>query len=961
MPTLSNKIRSQLTEKVNDFIIQDGENKGEVHIQTYFIGKVLEILGWTSKNCEINPPNNKATGTVPDILLKNSKQETIFIIECKAGRKKEQLDKTDKNGQKTFVNQLLNYCKDKGINWGILTNFSEWRIYNTVTGKLYFNKRYELIKNGKPNEADIKELFEFLLFETLMGNNGKIDSDPIYYKSIEDIKEDFFQKLKIWRINLKSYLHKHYSEKHSTLELDNQTQRILDRLIFISYCHKKKIISSDILSSVLQATRKTFYDQLKVVFEDCNEKYNSDIFSDAICDSLKIDNEVIEPIITGINSIDFSQINVHIIGEVYENYLGELLKSAKSVTASSETKEREKRKSHGIFYTPDFIVDYIVDSTIGIALKHCKTLKDIEALKIIDHACGSGSFLIKAFDVLFDKYVEFSKNKGQLSAFAPLEISKKILTHNLFGVDLDERAVEIAKLNLLLKALEKIGDTQKTGRKILPNLSLNICIGNSLVSGKIDENSTPDLFSSKSEYKNDLNRLIEIKEKFYREDDNDKMYQLLKEVEIRSESLNNEFNDYLLANYFRKIGDIKPLHYEVKFCEIFKQGGFDCVIGNPPYVQLSMETNFSTNYKDYLIKEYGSSMGRLNTFGFFIKKSINIAKEKGTIGLIIPNTLTTQDYYQGLRKSILDTCDIKSIVNYDKLPFKDAVVENITIVLQKGKSVGNKIDIIDYTGKEQTKNHSINQSIYNSSYGNQFIKIASQAESSLKSKILKTNHFLLGNKANINQAIALKQERAKYIFNSKKSENYKPVLDGRYIDRYEIKWDGSYLKYDINAIHSCKRTDIFTTREKFFFRRVNNSLAAAFDNNQFFALNTLVVVTLKEKSNDLSIKYLLAIFNSKLLNYYYTKYLKSTKKVYSEIQARQVEQLPIAKINIKDASDKKRYEKIIRLVDDIIKLKKAKKNDEKSIDAIDNQINSEVYKLYDLSEKEIAIIEESKE
>lgn len=723
----------------------------------------------------------------------------------------------------------------------------------------------------------------------------------------------------------------------------------------MDFCYDKTIIAQDYLGAV-QFSKHDYYSELKRIFRDeLNEKFNSELFAKDKCDSFDIPNEVIEDIIKGVRQIDYSSLNVHIIGEVYENYLGELLKAGRKKV--DENKEQLKRKSQGIYYTPDYIVGYIIDNTIGKLLESCTDEKEVEAIKVIDPACGSGSFLIRAFEVFYSKYVDlYLKKHRQLSPFSNLEISKKILTHNLYGVDLDERAVEIAKFNLLVAALEKIGDTQKSGNKILPNLSLNIRFGNSLVSGKTEEGEV-DLFSKKSDHKTELNLLMELKHRFYKEVSNDERYKLLMQIERNERALDSEFNEYLSKYGFRKIEDIKPLNYEVRFCDVFKQGKFDCVIGNPPYVQLSMEENFSPAYKEYLLKEYGSSMGRLNTFGFFIKRSIQLVKDGGYIGMIVPNTILTQEHYQELRKNILDSCDIKSIVNYDKLPFKDAVVENITIVLNKNQTNDNKIDLIDYAGEDLSNKHTINQSKYHKTYGNQFVKIASASEASLQNKILKSKHFLLGKKTNINQAIALKADRAKYLFDSKKGENYKPVLDGRYIDRYGINWDGSYLKYDLKAIHSCKRTDIFTAKEKFFFRRVNGSLMGAYDNKQFFALNTLIVVTLLEGEEDYSIKYILGIFNSKLLNYYYTKYLKSTKKVYSEIQARQVEQLPIRLIDFGNSTDRKYYDKIIKLVDEMTALKKHKNPDKQKIDSIDHQLNSTVYKLYDIGEKEQKIID----
>ena len=182
-----------------------------------------------------------------------------------------------------------------------------------------------------------------------------------------------------------------------------------------------------------------------------------------------------------------------------------------------------------------------------------------------------------------------------------------------------------------------------------------------------------------------------------------------------------------------------------------------------------------------------------------------------------------------------------------------------------------------------------------------------------------------------------------------------------------MQWYGIYLAYDVKKIHSCKRTDIFETKEKIFFRRVGSGLVATYDNSQFYALNTLVVINLLEASS-ISIKYILSLLNSKLMNYYYVNYLKSTKKVFSEIQARQIGQLPIHIIDFNNPAEKTKHEKMVKLVDNMLdlnkKLAKAKIPAEKTriqrqINTTDKKIDKLVYELYDLTEKEIKIVEES--
>jgi len=174
------------------------------------------------------------------------------------------------------------------------------------------------------------------------------------------------------------------------------------------------------------------------------------------------------------------------------------------------------------------------------------------------------------------------------------------------------------------------------------------------------------------------------------------------------------------------------------------------------------------------------------------------------------------------------------------------------------------------------------------------------------------------------------------------------------------------LAYDIKNIHSCKRTDIFEAKEKIFFRRVGDRLIATYDDAQFYALNTLVVITLKQHGN-ISLKYVLGLLNSQLLNFYYKTYLKSTKKVFSEIQARQLSQLPIRTIDLNNPSEKAIHDKLVSLVDRILELHKKKaafppsserEKIEREIAVTDEKIDDIVYGLYGITEEERELVEE---
>lgn len=565
----------------------------EMQVQTDYVLKLLELLGWKPSDREVGEPQKVKTGKIPDIRLYDRNKHTVLIVECKDAKKQDKLDGS--YGKKTFVEQLYEYCAAEGIYWGLLTNFVEWRLYNEPLGRLYEDKRYafkELLWPGSDHRAYIDLLSDeglaFLSrFERtpLCKAQGKVDDNPVYYpqeKQIEEIKKRFFAQLKGWRDRLRNEIFKKYGDKYEKQEIDLFTQRILDRMIFIEVCHDKGIIGQNVHRAILNS-KDDKYRELKKWFREMDEQFDTELFAPMPIDGFDVPDDVLVPIIEQLNGIDFRLVSVHIIGEVYENYLGEMLRGGKKQGLHvQESKEQVKRKSQGIYYTPEYIVDYIVKNTVGELVKNAKTEEDLKALKILDPACGSGSFLIKAFDVLYEAYENL---RGQTSAFKDLNIKKTILQHNLYGVDLDERAVEITKLNLMLKALEGFHYGDLKTRKLLPNLKLNIRCGNSLISGQSPAKKHEGEFDFGLEKQPCITNLLKLRKAYHRAVEDDEKERLYNEIMVEEERINRSLNDNL-KGYFKDLKEVKPLNFEVAFPEVFKQGGVDAVIGNPPYVRV---------------------------------------------------------------------------------------------------------------------------------------------------------------------------------------------------------------------------------------------------------------------------------------------------------------------------------------------------------------------------------------
>ena len=572
-----------------------------------------------------------------------------------------------------------------------------------------------------------------------------------------------------------------------------------------------------------------------------------------------------------------------------------------------------------------------------------------------------------------------------------------IIESCLFGVDINPNSVKICRLRLWIELLKNAYYKNATELETLPNIDINIKCGNSLVSRfDIDADLKHALKKSKwsidsyrvavdtyrnaesKEQKREMERLIaDIKSDFRSEISlNDPKVKRLRKLsgelfQMTQQQQLFEMSKKEKAAWNKKVAkltqDTKKLEAEIeeiKANKIFENAfewrfefpevlnddgdfvGFDVVIGNPPYLQLSKTKDITKEYKNYLLETYETSGGRLNTFIFFIHLSNKILHPNGFLNFIIPNTILSQEYYAFTRDFLVNKVSLIEIVNFPILPFEDAVVETVLIQYANKPELVDKVEIKELS-KENIKSIShLKRDTVNRDSKFSFVY---QLDPIIE-KIYEKEHLTFGSICDINQGIALKGDKSLSLKESKENDECYKLLDGRNINKYSLKWDGVWLDYDLERIHSCKRKDIFESAEKLMFRRVSSSLIFNYDNEQFYALNTLVIVNKKNSDKGSDLKFILGLMNSKLMNYVYSNKFKSTKTVFSEIQARSVKELPIPKI-----SETQELE-IVELSERIIELKKI--NSDRT--ELENEIDQLVYQLYDLTEEEIEIIENSK-
>ena len=433
--------------------------------------------------------------------------------------------------------QLRRYAWSAKLPVSILTDFEEFAVYdgrivpNESDGAGVARIRYYTYTDYLEKWDEIAALFSK---EAII--NGAFDrfaGDKKAKRGTTEVGAAFLAEIEGWRNALAVNLAAKNSHL-TTRQLNIAVQKTIDRIIFLRICEDRGIEEMGRLLSLMNG--KNVYERLVVQFHEADERYNSGLFHfekekgrdeserDTLSLTLKIDDGVLKNILKSLYypaPYAFEVFPADILGQVYEQFLGKVIVLDAKHQATVEEKP-EVRKAGGVYYTPTYIVDYIVQQTVGKLLEN-KTPKLVELLKILDPACGSGSFLIGAYQTLLDWHLQWYEKDGvekhtkgkdpkvYRTAGNSYRLTtserKRILLNNLYGVDIDPQAVEVTKLSLLLKMLE--GETQQTVRtqtslslgRVLPDLIGNIQCGNSLIGSDFYENRQLTMMDEEEMYR----------------------------------------------------------------------------------------------------------------------------------------------------------------------------------------------------------------------------------------------------------------------------------------------------------------------------------------------------------------------------------------------------------------------------------------------------------------------------
>jgi len=715
----------------------------------------------------------------------------------------------------------------------------------------------------------------------------------------------------LMRKKIATDLGERYQDKYSMTERDDIIQRLIDRLIFMRKCEDTQINPDNIvlLERLGYADSRT-YSKLKDDFAVYDREFNSGLFKpnyDNDCDNVVLDGAVIKELIGLLYEsrdhqyqYNFSWIDADILGQVYEQYLGQILAETKSGRTKLKGGQPHKREQ-GIYYTPTPVVEYIVRNTLGDILKN-KKAEEIRKIKVLDPTCGSGSFLIKAFD---DIETAYETKGGQLR----LNLGSAILVENIFGVDLDEKAVEIASLNLLLRAAE-------TKHK-LPELGNNLKCGNSF----IDDES---------------------------------------------------------------VAGLKAFNWETRFPAVFSEGRFDVIVGNPPYVHqkggkgapkiaYAEREYFRRNYRSVHSKNVKSRGGiKLNLFVPYVERSIGLLNPNGVMGFIVHKNLLKVESYKLLRKFILDNCIIEQIVDLGAGVFPEVTGETVIVILKKERNPTNRnkhrirvrhnltktSDLLDGKGTETT----IEQEKFQHSIDNMFSIYVDDKIESLKEKLWQDSRTL-DSAAKIVSFGLNTIDNKKFVVETKINDKYKPAVMGRDIGKWTIKNLNRFVLYDPKILDRAGDVEAFNSPEKLIFQRIGTGLVGAYDTGRRYCFNSTNMLLPKKTRNKTktSLKYLLGLLNSKLLNFYYRAVFSTESSLTVNVTQGYLSQMPIRNPTANE------QRKVVELVDRLISLSKRlnelgdKKTHETAtltdeMNKTDTELDELVFDLYDLNEDEKKLV-----
>ncbi len=911
----------------------------------------VQVLGYTLKPDDnynlVRELKNTADSKKADgAIIHNDK--TIAVIEIKS---------TSTKDLTSVTQQAFNYKNNQpGCKYVITSNFQKLRFYIDYANEY---EEFDLFKLQKS---------EFLLFYLLLSKESIFSNLPQKLKQEtkfheQQISEQLYKDYSDFKYKIFENLIKNNPE-YDKLTLFEKSQKLLDRLLFMYFAEDRGLLPANSITRIIEHYDKlseldayrSLYDTYKLYFDYMNvgrkgkvsaddiPAYNGGLFApDEILDKVIIDDDILRKDSLKLSKYDYStEVDVNILGHIFEHSLNEIEEIEKQLSENNGLQhivKTSKRKKDGVFYTPKYITQYIVENTLGRMCQNKRKELEIfeiefdetyyvkangrvarftnkgkllfeklnlykewlKSLKIIDPACGSGAFLIQALNFLINEHKQIDDLLAELSGddIRLFDTDKQILENNLYGVDINQESVEIAKLSLWLR-------TAQRGRA-LSDLSGNIKCGNSLIDDP--EIAGDKAFDWEKEFPQVFNP--NVKEKVYQKLPEPKpdylklVKEKSKESQIKAEQAAKLSIEALeiskkVYEYAEKIKVVNEPN--VKYG--YKKGGFDVVIGNPPY-----GVNFNKKEKKFL-SLFDNLVPDYEIYIYFISLATQkLLKNGGKLGYIFPNTFLSILYGKKYREKLINLYTINEIVDLSEdNTFVDASVR--TCILNLTNAVENEYKV-DFKKISDNANKTVQLvNIYEKSF------LKANLDNWLSISSVNTDFQTIINKIKdnpiVNDFFEISQGLIPYdkyrghseyqiknrVWHSeyKKDDTYKKELKGGDISRYYLNWNGKlWISYG-DWLAAPRKKDFFTS-PRILVREITSTLLfCSYIEDEFYNTPSLINIIYDKKL--INLKYLLTILNSKLIGWYHNNVSPKAKKgLFPKILINDVRNLPIKAIS----------------------------------------------------------------
>ena len=859
-------------------------NLNETEVRVQFIDPFFEALGWDIHNKKHYAENYK------DVLHEYSLRSGVrteapdycfqvggtrkFYVEAKRPAVHISVDPAS-------AYQLRSYAWTSKLPLSLLTNFAELAVYDCRVLPRPSDKasvaRIDLITFDQYPEKWSDIASRFSREAVYQGSFDRYTDSSKLKKGTAEVDRAFLSEIESWRKELASNIAIR-NQSLSQRELNFAVQRTIDRIIFLRICEDKGIEKYGQLQELQQG--ENIYRRLCTIYERADEKYNSGLFHftsekdraespDKLTTSLRIDDNRLRPILKRLyypeSPYQFSHFPADILGQVYEQFLGQVIRLTAGHQARVELKP-EVRKAGGVYYTPTYIVDYIVKGAVGRLLEG-RTPKLASKLRILDPACGSGSFLLGAYQFLLnwhrDAYLVDGTQKHHKELYQTqggdwrltTPEKKRILLNNIYGVDIDSQAVEVTKLSLLLKVLE--GESEQSigtnlrlfHERALPDLGNNIKCGNSLISSEF--------------YRNEQLRLGE-----------DEQYRI---------------------NVFDWDG-------KEGFPNILRSGGFDAVLGNPPYLYSAGQ-----EYADYFSAHYKLSQAQADFYVYFLEKALSLCRVGGIVSFIVSDAWLNSENFSSLRNHILEMHQLSEIAVFDYPAFEDAALENSILLVSKSQKPSSiAVSRFSSPSTVAVVNHldphdALERGLIDPRHSAALEKIVAKLErgSEPLEGFVRLNRGIHAYRTDgygqsafgRGPQTARDKEEKSYHSNKRQNNTYLPEIKGKNVGRYTLTPSGEFVSYGPWLAEA--REPVFFMGPKLAIRKILGMKLSGTFVAEPTALDQSLYVAISRSNDERVLKHVLGVLLSAIGAWYFRTKYSIYDTLYPWYTKKQLSQFPM--------------------------------------------------------------------